>query len=581
MKAVLLVLLFTQLCHAYVFSNTEDGEKIKWKASQSMPFYVDTSNENSGGVDPDDVQAAIEDSLSRWNQTSPIKFSPVYTSSLPPAGTKATFKFSSNPAYFGSGVLAVTSVSYNNATGTIYGADILMNDSLFVSSTFTADPSYSSGPYAFIGDVIAHEVGHMLGLNHSETQGATMIYSIFKGQHKVGPDDKAGIKDLYNISEGGSIEGLIVGEREVPVFGAHVQAIELDSNKVASGVFTDGAGKFELKNLDPAKSYVLYVSPVRSKDNLPKKYSSFRSDFCDGNTFRPSFFSKCGGSSSGRAQVIRPGANVDVGMVTVKCATTIDPKYLKRKSSEFNERHVIWDYYEKYKAHETFTGHFSEKEVSEGFSGIGDRLKIDLSGVQAEVPPSAVEVSFSSQKLGTSLGLGVYARRVDQSSYQFYTFDIDPFTGRPELDFKFELPLSADADDNVFELDIYPVALSSSEQTSIFAAPQTLTNDQHFYFLSAVIKKSGSPIQEWSDVPYEDNFSCLEGNPVTTSEAYSPVTQGSGAQGQDGGFSCATVSDIGSGDGGGPGGGFFSFLIGSLLAFVLFAPRKNRLEPFV
>lgn len=578
-KAFLALILLSHGSLAYVFSKTEHGEKIRWSASETLPLYIDARDENSYGVEPQDVKDAIEKTISDFNKTSPVKFSSVYTQTLPPAGTKATFRFSSSPAYFGSGVLAVTSVSYNNSTGVIYGADILMNDTGLASSVFTSDPSYSSGPYAYLGDVMAHEFGHLLGLNHSETLGSTMVYSIFKGQHSPASDDQLGIADLYDLASKGSVSGKVAGENSVPVFGAHVQAIDLETNEIAAGVFTNSLGEFKIKGLDPKGSYVLYIAPIRSKEDLTKRFSSFRSDFCDGESFQPSFYSKCGGSSAGRAQVVTPNISLDVGTLTVKCATSVDPKYLKTKANGFEDRFLVWDYYEKYKLHETFTGYFSKDEINDGFSGNGDRFKIDLSGVAAASGSTYVELSFSTEKLGTAIGLGVYAKRADQSSFQFYSFNYDPYTNKPELDFKMALPLSLDADDNIFELDIYPVSLNSGEKTSIFASPKTMTNARDFYFISAVLKDDAGPVAGWNDFPYEDNAACLEGNPVTATEAYEPATKSSGVGGQDESFSCATVSDIGGGSG--PGGGPMSFLIGAALALLLFAPRKKRPDFFV
>lgn len=80
-----------------------------------------------------------------------------------------------------------TSRSY--ADGIIYEADIDIN----VSHDFgTASTSYNTQT------VIAHEIGHVLGLGHSSNTSALMYKSISKGEVKdIHSDDIAGIAAIY------------------------------------------------------------------------------------------------------------------------------------------------------------------------------------------------------------------------------------------------------------------------------------------------------------------------------------------------------------------------------------------------
>ncbi|MEX1099199.1 MAG: matrixin family metalloprotease, partial [Bacteriovoracaceae bacterium] len=339
---------------------------------------------NATGIDSLDVKAALEESLSEWNASAPISLRPVYTSSPPAFGSGASFRFSSNPAFFGAGVLAVTSVGYNSSTGSIYSADIVMNDSFYSPTNFTALKTESSGSQAYLGDVISHEIGHLLGLNHSEVGQSSMIFSIFKGQYSPHSDDIKGLQDLYSTSHFRGIKGKVVGENMAPVFGAHVQAIDVESNQVAAGVFSDEQGNFYFKGLEANKSYALYMNPIRSKENLPEYYSTFQANFCDGNSFQPSFFSKCGGRNLGRAQIIKVDSNsvVNVGNFTVKCSTSAHPEYLRQKLiADEDSFYTAMDYLDDYKTHATFTGYFSQNDLNKEEDGKGDRIRLDLSGL--------------------------------------------------------------------------------------------------------------------------------------------------------------------------------------------------------
>src|SRR5690606_24619766 len=95
---------------------------------------------------------------------------------------------------------------------------------------------------AFLGDVVTHELGHFLGLAHSETPGSTMVYSVFKEMHTVASDDIHGIKELYGPASGGKITGKIVGGKSVGVFGVNVFLISHDTGKIAAHVMSDSSG---------------------------------------------------------------------------------------------------------------------------------------------------------------------------------------------------------------------------------------------------------------------------------------------------------------------------------------------------
>jgi hypothetical protein len=96
--------------------------------------------------------------------------------------------------------LAATLTGYYHQSGSSYvidDADIYTNQRYNYVSTAEADGC--SGEF-YIEGIMVHEVGHVLGLGHSNVSGATMYPSVSycdNGPASLSSDDTAGINDLY------------------------------------------------------------------------------------------------------------------------------------------------------------------------------------------------------------------------------------------------------------------------------------------------------------------------------------------------------------------------------------------------
>lgn len=99
--------------------------------------------------------------------------------------------------------LAATFTGFFSARGDgttrIDDADIVTNASKKLKWTSTAEPDGCASEF-FIEGVMVHEVGHLLGLAHTDVAGATMFPSVAacnNGPASTEADDEAGLNALY------------------------------------------------------------------------------------------------------------------------------------------------------------------------------------------------------------------------------------------------------------------------------------------------------------------------------------------------------------------------------------------------
>jgi hypothetical protein len=84
--------------------------------------------------------------------------------------------------------IALTTTTFNAETGQIMDADIELNARWFVFTTVNSPPCAQNGPYlqtcvaTDIQNTMTHEIGHMLGLDHTDNAGSTMLSSAPVGE---------------------------------------------------------------------------------------------------------------------------------------------------------------------------------------------------------------------------------------------------------------------------------------------------------------------------------------------------------------------------------------------------------------
>jgi hypothetical protein len=229
-----------------------------------------------------DVIGAARRALESWASVADIQFletrSTAQTISPPNAGDRINLITVSadNAALFGSSESPGRTRVFSDSGGAIVEADIALNPHELFASDGTP------GTYD-LESTFAHEVGHLLGLEHSAVIGATMqprqaqngLYGLPAfTQRTLSSDDAAGARALYGSLAGtGSIAGRLIATSVAgssrPIFGGHVFAEDALTGRLIAGSVTLASGEYRIDSLQPGRYRLIGQSldgPVSAAD---------------------------------------------------------------------------------------------------------------------------------------------------------------------------------------------------------------------------------------------------------------------------------------------------------------------------
>ncbi len=591
MKSILVLLFsFFQLSgYAYVINRSESGTIIKWSSSKNINLFLSTSTPDLSSIE---VNSIVTDSLGEWSSrvSNPINISVSNDGEV--SGRNDIYFQSDNEFFSDPSIVAVTQYIVNSTTSFIQEADIVLNDS---AHTFSSN----SASTKFLGNVITHELGHLLGMGHSQVISSSMFYELRKGQATISADDDSGIRYLYGSSTLGTISGVVAGgSNAMSVFGAHVSAFSLREGKIISAAVSDSDGTFTISNLPLDDTYFIYTEPLNNLSSLPNYYSVSKKDFCDSNKdYKGSFFQRCFGSDRGNPYGIKVSSsdkNIDVGTVSIRCGLDVPGDYNRAKGNVYDISLVSEDV-NNYYVGSSSVGFFNSR-LDGGivkFDDSEDEYSFDLSlyDLYTKFPGKDLflEVQVHSQPFFSPLRV---VTTLDHDDY--VTPSVYPSLGNPipvdadgnyDLDVKLNIPLFADSSKNIYSLKITPKNIdqlySSGVVSDIFSAGRYNYNEErHFYFITTrLVEKVGSEFLGVSEKNYgeiTDNKSCLDGSSTykvsgnvigTATETLRKSTKKDDSLG----LACGSVSYI---DGNPPGNGPVASLF-FVIMFTIFAIKLN------
>ncbi|MBC7713912.1 MAG: matrixin family metalloprotease [Rhizobacter sp.] len=569
---------------AYVKNLSSLNATVHWSGNvTTVDLYVNPANTQGYSTALADSIAA--GAVSQWNGKSRIAIRKNSTSGTNQNGVNELF-FSTDPTVFnGTGVVGVTQVYFKNTSGEILEADILINDT-FTYSTDVNDVNY-------LGNVITHEMGHFLGLGHSQVAGSTMLYALARGENQISDDDAAGVYSIYPTGDStkASLTGKVIGGNAlIGVFGAHVQAISLSTGHVAGSTISDTDGTFTIDGLKKNDQYYIYTNPI-ALIGLPSKYNNVRFDFCaTSKKYRGSFFQSCGSSFEGYPEAVKlNSSSVNVGNISIRCGLDVPTGYMQNKNispATFDlQTNVVSG------VGNSFTGYFSAQELSLGKT---DYFKMDYSNIDWTALSASgdlyVELKVINQALYSPFK-AVIGVKNDVSNYTVnpkYTQETD---GWINIESIVRIPITrniANSSDNNFEISVKPVSVETVSaglpytKLDYFPAAGYFEDSLMFYLVSAsIVKDNGngtfSLVSSKND-QLSDNSQCPD---ATNTYALSSYTikgaSTSSSKKKDDGMACGTVDMSGSNTGSGPGGFFigliFSLIVCSLTSSII---RNNK-----
>ncbi len=268
------------LCALAVASGALAHVRLRHPSNQNPLFWSDPTSisvviQATGSDDlPDGShRTALRNAIAAWNGATGTSARLVENAS--PAQQARTdwqsfdlhlllFDEVNSSGYFpmGSGTVAITPVWFYSS-GVIADADVIFNGRSFLFTT-----SGQLGRFD-VQDVAAHELGHLLGLDHSGWAGATMYPYVSSGMilhRSLSDDDVHGLRDAYPQGNHGTLRGRLRRiSNHTDVAGAHVVARDTQGRTRAAGL-TATNGTFALRGLD-AGTYELYAQPLEHPVN--------------------------------------------------------------------------------------------------------------------------------------------------------------------------------------------------------------------------------------------------------------------------------------------------------------------------
>ncbi len=277
---VLLALLsfnFSATAYSLQFADASKTLHLRWRKNKIPVALSNSFTQQSSNILPQsDVEGAVRRSLNAWEQAADIKFELVSTDkqTVSPAGNSGDgvslitiAQTPENLLLFGNETdeISAQTRTFYNRQGIISEADIVLNP----YQQFSTDGTI--GTYD-LEATLTHEIGHLLGLEHSFVMGATMdarqgkngVYNLSAfASRTLAEDDITGIRALYGAKNPednccGTVVGKLTQAKGRTTKKLQVWAEDAESGRVVGGVLTNADGSFRVEGLE-AGSYRFFA----------------------------------------------------------------------------------------------------------------------------------------------------------------------------------------------------------------------------------------------------------------------------------------------------------------------------------
>jgi hypothetical protein len=272
----LLIFSIAAIADAPQFAEAAKAPELRWRKVTIPISFSNSLLKPHPAIRPDsDIQGSIRRSLDAWEAAANIEFQVNWTDklSISPAGNAGDgtslvtiAQTSENLLVFGGDsdeISARTRVFFNRRSE-ISEADIVLNP----YQQFSTDGSIGTFDFE---STLTHEIGHLLGLEHSTVVGATMNEHQGKNgtfnlsnfsPRTLSEDDISQIRAIYGAKDDadccGALDGKITfsGSKTHKAFNVWLE--DAETGRVIAGTKINSDGSFSLKGLEAGK-YRIYT----------------------------------------------------------------------------------------------------------------------------------------------------------------------------------------------------------------------------------------------------------------------------------------------------------------------------------
>lgn len=264
--------VFTASLSAYTPQYADEAQTttLRWRNKTiSIAISNSITKPNPNIKSDGDLSEVVRKSFEAWENVADVNFDlkPSKEQNISPAGKSgdgiSLITIAQTPENLllfngnNTDVAAYTRVFFNRR-GNIAEADIVLNPYVQFSTDGT------SGTFD-LQATLTHEIGHLLGLDHSSVSGSTMFehqgkngtYSLPNFSYQtLSDDDITGIRGLYGAEAGnenccGILQGKISVAKELKAKAVEIWLEEKTSGKTTAAILTGTLGKFKISGLSP------------------------------------------------------------------------------------------------------------------------------------------------------------------------------------------------------------------------------------------------------------------------------------------------------------------------------------------